>query len=97
MFEEQGIQILNGRYGPYVTDGNKNVKVPKDQEPVALTLEECVKMIAEAPEKKTWDRGKKAAAKKAPEKKTATKKRLKRSLQKKAVHLNNALSRYRSI
>ena len=84
VFEEQGIQILNGRYGPYVTDGNKNVKVPKDQEPVALTLEECVKMIAEAPEKKTWDRGKKAAAKKAPEKKTATKKTTKKKSAKKS-------------
>ena len=84
VFEEQGIQILNGRYGPYVTDGNKNVKVPKDQEPVALTLEECVKMIAEAPEKKTWDRGEKAAAKKAPEKKTATKKTTKKKSAKKS-------------
>ena len=84
VFEEQGIQILNGRYGPYVTDDNKNVKVPKDQEPVALTLEECVKMIAEAPEKKTWDRGKKAAAKKAPEKKTATKKTTKKKSAKKS-------------
>ena len=84
VFEEQGIQILNGRYGPYVTDGNKNVKVPKDQEPVARTLEECVKMIAEAPEKKTWDRGKKAAAKKAPEKKTATKKTTKKKSAKKS-------------
>lgn len=84
VFEEQGIQILNGRYGPYVTDGNKNIKVPKDQEPVALTLEECVKMIAEAPEKKTWDRGEKAAAKKAPEKKTATKKTTKKKSAKKS-------------
>ena len=32
-FEEKGIQVLNGRFGPYVTDGNKNVKVPKDQDP----------------------------------------------------------------
>lgn len=49
-FSEQGISILNGRYGPYVTDGNKNVRVPKDREPAELTLEECQKMIAEAPE-----------------------------------------------
>ncbi len=71
-FEEQGIQILNGRYGPYVTDGNKNVKVPKDQEPAVLTLEECEKMIAEAPEKKSWRKGQK---KKAATKKTTTKKK----------------------
>ena len=69
-WEEEGIQILNGRYGPYVTDGNKNVKVPKDTEPKSLSLEECQKMIAEAPEKK-WGRKKKAP----PKKKAATKKK----------------------
>lgn len=49
-FDEQGISILNGRYGPYITDGNKNVRIPKDREPASLTLEECQTMIAEAPE-----------------------------------------------
>ena len=73
-FEEQGIQILNGRYGPYVTDGSKNVKVPKDQDPKALSLEECEKMIAEAPEKRGWGRKKKAATKKVAKKKTSSKK-----------------------
>lgn len=75
VFEEQNIQILNGRYGPYITDGNKNVKVPKDKDPASLSLEECEKMIAEAPEKKSWRRGKKAAPKKAVKKKAATKKK----------------------
>ncbi len=88
VFEEQNIQILNGRYGPYITDGNKNVKVPKNQEPTALTLEECEKMITEAPEKKGWRRGKKAApnkaAKKATKKKTATKKTTKKKTAKKS-------------
>ncbi|MDH3608901.1 MAG: DNA topoisomerase, partial [Gammaproteobacteria bacterium] len=70
VWEEEGIQILNGRYGPYVTDGNKNVKVPKDTDPKSLGLEECQKMIAEAPEKK-WGRKKKAA----PKKKAAAKKK----------------------
>lgn len=51
-FEEQGISVLNGRYGPYITDGNKNVRIPKDREPASLTLEECEKMIAEAPERR---------------------------------------------
>jgi len=50
VFAEQGISILNGRYGPYVTDGNKNVRIPKDVEPAGLTLEDCQTMIAEAPE-----------------------------------------------
>ncbi len=70
VWEEEGIQILNGRYGPYVTDGNKNVKVPKDTDPKSLGLGECQKMIAEAPEKK-WGRKKKAA----PKKKAAAKKK----------------------
>ncbi|MFQ5660188.1 MAG: DNA topoisomerase I [Gammaproteobacteria bacterium] len=48
-FEKQGISILNGRYGPYITDGTKNARVPKDREPASLTLEECLGMIAKAP------------------------------------------------
>ncbi|MCW9005553.1 MAG: DNA topoisomerase I [Gammaproteobacteria bacterium] len=74
-FEGTDIQVLNGRYGPYITDGNKNAKIPKDKEPKSLTLEECEKLIAEAPERK--GRKKKAAAKKkaAPKKKAATKKK----------------------
>lgn len=51
-FPEQEIKILNGHYGPYVTDGKKNVKVPKETDPASLTLEQCVKMIEEAPAKK---------------------------------------------
>ena len=49
VFSEEGISILNGRYGPYITNGEKNVRVPKDVEPGSLTLEECKKMIEEAP------------------------------------------------
>ena len=51
-FEEDGIQVLNGRYGPYVTDGKKNAKIPKDVEPESLTLEQCKEMIAKAPARK---------------------------------------------
>jgi len=48
-FEEQGIQVLNGRYGPYVTDGKKNVTLPKTiNEPGSLTLEECLELIRNA-------------------------------------------------
>ena len=50
---------------------NKNARVPKDVEAETLTLEDCVRMLAEAPERK--GRGKKAAPKKA-EKSTAKKK-----------------------
>ena len=69
VWEDEGIQILNGRWGPYVTDGNKNARVAKDVDAKALTLEECQELIAKAPEKKK--RGKKAA----PKKKPATKKK----------------------
>jgi DNA topoisomerase-1 len=83
-WEEEGIQVLNGRYGPYVTDGNKNVKIPKDTEPKSLSLEDCQKMIAEAPEKK-WGRKKKAAKKKAASKKKATAKKKKAAAKKKTT------------
>ncbi len=48
-FEEEGISVLNGRYGPYVTDGKKNARIPKEMEPADLTLEECRTLLAEAP------------------------------------------------
>ena len=48
-FGVDNIQVLNGRYGPYITDGRKNAKVPKDREPKSLTLEECRALIAQAP------------------------------------------------
>ena len=67
-FEAEGIRVLNGRYGPYITDGNKNAKVPKDTDPAALTLEQCQEAIEKAPAR----RGKKAAKKKAAKKKTTT-------------------------
>lgn len=44
-----GVKVLNGRFGPYVTDGKKNAKIPKDQDPKKITHEEAKKMIAEAP------------------------------------------------
>jgi len=72
-FEEQGIQVLNGRYGPYITDKTKNARVPKDREPKSLTLEECIELLAAAPVR--GRRGKKKAAKKKAAKKTATKKK----------------------
>jgi DNA topoisomerase I len=62
-FPEHGIQILKGRYGPYVTDRKRNAKVPKDREPASLSLEECQAMLAAAPERKgRFGRRTKAAA-----------------------------------
>lgn len=48
-FPEAGIQVLNGRFGPYITDRVKNAKIPKDREPKTLTLAECQELIAAAP------------------------------------------------
>jgi len=50
--ENPDIQVLNGRYGPYIKAGKKNVKIPKDKEPAELTLEECIELAEKAPEKK---------------------------------------------
>ncbi len=71
-FEDEGIQVLNGRYGPYITDKTKNARVPKDREPKSLTLEECKELLAAAPAR--GKRGKKKAAKKKAAKKVAKKK-----------------------
>ncbi len=50
--EDKDIQVLNGRWGPYIKFGKKNIKIPKDVVPENLTLEECKKLAAEAPAKK---------------------------------------------
>ncbi len=64
-FEGSGVQVLRGRYGPYITDGKKNARIPKGQKPEDLELDMCEKLIAEAPEKKGRKRpGGKAGARK---------------------------------
>ncbi|MBN1241045.1 MAG: DNA topoisomerase I [Gammaproteobacteria bacterium] len=60
-FDGTDVQVLNGRFGPYVTNGTKNAKIPKDKEPAKLTLGECEELLAAAPERR--GRGKKAAKK----------------------------------
>jgi DNA topoisomerase I len=64
-FPEAGIQVLNGRYGPYITDKQKNAKIPKDRDPKTLTLDECKALIAAAPARTfgRWGRKAKAAPK----------------------------------
>jgi DNA topoisomerase-1 len=83
-FEDEGIQVLNGRYGPYITDKSKNARVPKDRDPKSLTLEECKELLAAAPER--GRRGKKKVAKKkaatSPAKKKAAKKKTKKAKKK---------------
>ena len=49
VFEGEGIRILKGRYGPYVTDGKKNARVPKGTEPALIDLDEARQLIEAAP------------------------------------------------
>jgi DNA topoisomerase I, bacterial len=55
------VQVLNGRFGPYIKAGKKNVKIPKGKEPASLTIEECLALAEATPEKKGRF-GRKAAA-----------------------------------
>jgi DNA topoisomerase I len=58
-FPDAGIQVLNGRYGPYITDKSRNAKIPKDKDPKSLTLEECQTLLAAAPARTFGKWGKK--------------------------------------
>ena len=64
------VNVMNGRYGPYVKYGKINATIPKDKDPANLTMDEAVKLIADR-EAKT---GKSANAKSAPKKKATAKK-----------------------
>jgi DNA topoisomerase-1 len=67
-----GIKVLKGRYGPYITDGKKNAKIPKDTEPAEITHEQAKELLASAvPAKGRFAR--KTATKKTPAKKTTRK------------------------
>lgn len=46
-----GLQVLNGRYGPYISYEKKNYKIPKSKDPAKLTREECMQIIEKAPAK----------------------------------------------
>ncbi len=74
-FEGTNVQVLNGRYGPYISDGERNGKIPKDRDPASLTLEECQTFLAAGkPVRKGGRFGKKTAGKKAPAKAAAVEK-----------------------
>jgi DNA topoisomerase-1 len=94
-FDDGAIEVLNGRYGPYITDGSKNARIPKDREPKSLTRDECAALLEAAPVKSARGRfgrksapaakgapAKKAAAKKAPAKDPADKPATKRAAKK---------------
>ncbi|MCB0791879.1 MAG: type I DNA topoisomerase [Flavobacteriales bacterium] len=65
-FEGSDIEVLDGRYGPYITDGRKNAKMPKERTPDSLTLEEVQQLIADAPARKKG--GRRSSAKRATKK-----------------------------
>ena len=46
-----GVKVLNGRFGPYITDGTKNAKIPKDTDPKAITHEQALELLKAAPAK----------------------------------------------
>ena len=90
-FDGTEIQILNGRFGPYITDGAFNAKIPKDREPASLTQDECEALLAEGKPVRKFGRAAKKATKKAvakktpPAKKTPAKKAAKKTAKKKAT------------
>lgn len=68
-----GIKVLKGRFGPYITDGTKNAKIPKDVKPENVTHDQAIKLLEEAPAKKGFRRGAKTT-KKTTKKATVKKK-----------------------
>ena len=46
-----GVKVLNGRFGPYITDGSKNAKIPKDTDPKTITHEQALELLKAAPAK----------------------------------------------
>ncbi|MGQ1787925.1 MULTISPECIES: type I DNA topoisomerase [unclassified Saccharicrinis] len=74
--EDPEIQILNGRWGPYISYQKKNYKIPKNTDPQKLTFDDCQKLIKD---------GGKKPAKKAAAKKTTTKTAAKKTAAKKTT------------
>jgi len=48
---KETVMVLNGRFGPYISIGKNNYKIPKDKEPARLTLEECLKIVTDQDKK----------------------------------------------
>ena len=62
--EDDELELLNGRFGPYIAYKKKNYKLPKGSEPASLTFADCMKVVEDAD---------KASAKKKPARKKTTK------------------------
>ena len=59
-FDEEDIQVLNGRWGPYIKQGKTNFKIPKDLDPTELTLEKCKEIMAAPPKARSRKKAKNA-------------------------------------
>ncbi|HOV95995.1 MAG TPA: DNA topoisomerase I [Thermomonas sp.] len=68
------VQVLNGRFGPYLSDGVLNGKIPKDREPSSLSLEEALQFLGDTGKPVRKGFGAKKTAKKSAAKKTTVKK-----------------------
>ncbi|MFH0895840.1 MAG: type I DNA topoisomerase, partial [Bacteroidota bacterium] len=68
--EKPGLKVLKGRWGAYIAFEEKNYRIPKNMDPKALTLDECM-VIIQSESQKTGSSGKKPFAKKTAEKKSA--------------------------
>ncbi len=49
---DNGISIINGPYGPYITNGKKNARIPKSEDPSKLTKEQATELLEKAPDRK---------------------------------------------
>lgn len=63
--EDPEVQILKGRWGPYIKAGKKNVKIPKDVEAASLDFAQVMELVAQAPDKKSAKSSAKATGKTA--------------------------------
>ena len=70
-FDNTGIRIVKGRFGPYITDGKRKARIPRTRDPESLSVFECEAYLAEAEAAKPA-RGKKGGARKGAAKKTVS-------------------------
>ena len=69
-----GVKVLNGRFGPYITDGTKNAKIPKDTDPKTITHEQALELLKAAPAKPARRGRSSAKPSKSPRKSSRSKK-----------------------